>query len=200
MLTGEECCLLQKAFIKDVCSVLQEVETECDIIVYYVPDGDLKELKELLPGVSTFLPQNGGSLGMRMLGAISETLAARYKSCLLIGSDLPLLKPGTIDEAFALLGNHDIVICPTMDGGFYLIGMKEPFAEVFDVELYGVSTVFDKTISAAEKCGKSYAVGAASMDIDEPADLRRLIQTLETESPGTCPETRKALKSLTVEW
>jgi hypothetical protein len=193
-LTGEECCLLQRAFLCDVFDVLRGVDAECDIVVAYEPEGDVPELIELLPGAKEYFPQHGGDLGERMLNAIDRMLTSGYGRCLLIGSDMPLLKPDFITGAFRSLDSHDIVLNPTEDGGYYLVGMKEPCEELFRLEKYGVSSVFEKTMAAAETSGKTVAVGAPTMDIDTPEDFIRLKERLEQEKQETCPETRKALK------
>ena len=201
LLSGEECCLLHKAFIRDLMTVLREacggsdVVAGCDfdIVVYYAPDGAGWELWELMPGVCEFLPQRGENLGDRMYNAICETLGAGYGRCLLVGSDLPLLEAKTISDAFRLLDSYDIVICPTEDGGYYLIGMKEPCEEVFNIEEYGVSTVLEKTLAAAARAGKMCSIGAVTMDVDDPQDLRVLAEKLAQGASGICTETRKFL-------
>ena len=194
-LTPEECCLLQNAFIKDIYSVLQNLKTDCDIIVCYTPSGNLTDLKALLPDADIFLAQHGHDIGEKMYNAIRQVLEEGCSRCLLIGSDLPLMRAKALDEAFLMLEGNDMVLCPTEDGGYYLIGMKEPCKDIFCLE-YGISTVFDKTVAAAELSGKTYAVGACSMDIDEPQDLFELKNRLSKEVPSLCPETRIILKAL----
>jgi rSAM/selenodomain-associated transferase 2/rSAM/selenodomain-associated transferase 1 len=176
--------------------MLHEVKADFDILVCYSPEGDPGELMELLPGADSFFPQHGQSLGDKMHGAISHALGKGFERCILIGSDLPLLKGCMIREAFRLLDGNDIVLGPTEDGGYYLIGMKEPCEEAFRLEEYGVAAVFEKTVSAAAKAGKTCAKAASTMDIDEPQDLALLAARLELESPDVCPETRAVLKEM----
>ena len=192
-LSGEQCASLQKAFLCDVFKVLQTVEPKCDVFVCFAPEGDPAQLIALLPGAHTFFPQSGGNLGDKMHNAISHVLSNGYERCVLIGSDVPLLKSKTIDDAFHLLEENDVVLCPTVDGGYYLIGMEEPCEELFRLEEYGVPSVFEKTLAATVKAGISCAIGDQAMDIDEPEDLLRLMEMLERESPDVCAETRKAL-------
>ena len=192
-LTMEECCRLQKAFIQDIHQVLGKVETACDIIISYTPKGNLEDLKTLLPKSCLFSPQKGRDIGEKMHNAILHSLEAGYKKCILIGSDIPMLKEAVLDEAFVMLDNSDIVLCPTEDGGYYLIGMKEPCEEVFRLE-YGISTVFDKTLEAARAARKSCSVGECAMDIDEPCDLHRLRERLNETT--NCPKTKTVLGEL----
>ena len=196
-LTGEECCALQRAFILDVFGVL--LKTGVEIVVSYAPDGDPAELKALLPEARAFFPQSGKALGAKMYKTIRQTLKSGYERCLLVGSDIPLLRAEMIHETFRLLDAHDIVLCPTEDGGYYLIGMNKPAEAVFHINEYGSSTVFEKTLTAAASSGLSCAVGPGTMDIDKPEDLFKLTEKLKSLSPNTCPETRKVLSKLNTE-
>jgi len=187
---------LHRAFLCDVYSALTEKDAGYDVFIYYVPEGDPNQLEQLLPGKRVLLPQRGETLGDRMRNAFAETFASGYRRCVLVGSDIPLLERNIVCEAFRLLDNYDIVLNPTEDGGYYLIGLSGPCRQVFELEEYGTSTVFEKTVSAAVNAGKTVVSGARLMDIDDPAELYLLIEKLKQESPDTCPETRKALKEI----
>ena len=193
-LTGEECCKLQRAFILDIYSEL--LKTDADIAVCYTPDGSIQDLEALAPDAAAFFPQYGDSLGDRMHNAFSHMLGLGYRRCLLIGSDIPLVSAEDVGEMLILLGNYDIVLCPTVDGGYYLIGMNEPCERLFQLEVYGVSTVFEKTIAAAVASGKTLAIGPQAMDIDNPQDLIVLAEKLKHESAIVCKETRRVIKAL----
>jgi len=195
-LTAEECCLLQSAFIRDIYEVLRGTKTACDIFVCYTPKGNLADLRALLPEARIFFPQQGKTLGERMSNAIRHVFDKGYNRCILTGSDLPLLHSCAVDDAFNLLEKHDIVLCPTEDGGYYLIGMKQLCEEVFRLEEYGVSSVFEKTLAAAAKCGRTCAVGHNTMDIDEKEDLVKLQKMLAADSNLECKETRIVLKEI----
>ena len=196
-LSEDECCLLHSAFLRDIFRVLREVTVPCDILVCYTPEGNLAELEALLPEADDFFPQQGQDLGEKMHNAICHVLGRGYGRCLLIGSDLPLLRAKAVEEAFYSLESRDIVLCPTEDGGYYLIGMKAPCKDIFNLK-YGVSTVFEGTLELAGSLGITYAVGAATMDIDEPQDLLHLAERLEQEDMSVCPETRAALEGFFV--
>jgi len=196
LLTGEECCALHRALLRDIFNALNVKDAAYDILVYYVPEGDLTELAKLLPDDCEFIPQRGVGIGERMHNAVAETFARGYRRCLVVGSDIPLLDSRIVIEAFNLLSNNDMVLNPTEDGGYYLIGFTEPCDKVFDIEGYGTSTVFEKTVSAVEEAGKTCAIGTRLLDIDEPDDLHRLAELLKQDDPDICPETRKALKEL----
>ena len=193
LLTDEKCCRVQRAFIRDVYAMLQKDCNDCDIYVCFSPEGNLDELMEITPGAKSHFPQNGGDLGEKMFNALSRVLGKGYKRCLLIGSDIPQIKAAQLREAMDLLDSNDIVICPTIDGGYYLIAMKEPHKELFSIKEYGTSNVFEQTIEAAEKIKKKCACGSKLMDIDDQEDLFRLAELLKEESAEVCVETRKIL-------
>ena len=195
LLSGEQCCQLHRAFLVDIYNVLRLSESMCDVVLYYVPDGDLGELKALFPDDLSYNAQVGDGLGAKMYNAISDMLSLGYKKCLLMGSDVPLFNRYMLDEAFRLLDKNDIVICPTIDGGYFLIGMKEPYEAAFCIGEFSTASVYERTVFAVEAAGRSCVVGPCTFDIDEPDDLYRLTELLRSEDPELCPQTRKVLRN-----
>ncbi|MCL2367226.1 MAG: TIGR04282 family arsenosugar biosynthesis glycosyltransferase [Oscillospiraceae bacterium] len=196
-LTGVQCCLLHEAFLADIHSTLLKATTEFDLIVFYTPEGNIDTLQALLSNAASFIPQCGENIGEKMDHAITAMLTLGYKKCLLIGSDIPHLNADTIDESFEMLNHHDLVICPTLDGGYYLIGSKTPCRTVFEIPEFGTSSVFEKTLAAAKSTGRSYAVSTATFDIDLPSDLLKLAKLLdETESTTICTKTQQVIHIL----
>mgnify|MGYP000066708077 CR=1 FL=1 len=108
---------------------------------------------------------------------------------MLIGTDVPEIKQADLDYAFRLLDVHDIVLGPTQDGGYYLVGMKKPVREVFEKQTYSHASVLENTAKAAFEAG--YTVGFARMlhDIDEKEDIskfrNRMRKTLELQKSET---------------
>lgn len=142
----------------------------CDKAVYYSAFVDTedswnnKKYKKYL--------QQGSSLGEKMTRAINVSLAAGYDSVCLIGSDIYELRAHTIDSAFSKLETHDVVIGPAKDGGYYLIGMKAPHPEIFQLKRWSTPDVFSETIKLIDKNGLTYAQTQLLNDIDEPEDLK----------------------------
>ena len=154
-LSKEECVQLQTAFIKDIYTNIKSMGI--DIIVNYSDDGELGVLKNIIDEDVYYLKQEGKDLGEKMHNAISYSLK-KYKASVLIGSDLPLINSRDINEAFKILESKDMVISPTYDGGYYLIGMKDENEEIFKMK-YSTSSVFDETIDKIKSLEKSYGVG-----------------------------------------
>jgi rSAM/selenodomain-associated transferase 1 len=196
LLSDDECCEIQRAFVTDVFDMLQGGLVNYDIFVCYSPEGNLDDLISITKNAKSHFRQEGSDLGEKMYNAFCHVLAIGYQRCLLIGSDIPLLKSEQIDEALQLLESSDMVLSPTEDGGYYLVGMKEPCLEIFKLEEYGISNVFEKTIAAANRAGKSCATGTMLADVDEPDDLYRLAEELKNEDSNVCVETRKVLSEV----
>lgn len=118
-----------------------------------------------------FIKQSGDDLGSRMENAFAEAFAKCYKKVILIGTDIPELEAESIDAAFAMLDVSDVVLGPTEDGGYYLIGMKALHHEAFDVKLYGVSSVYEETAASIRAAGLSVSMVDSYADIDTPQDV-----------------------------
>lgn len=128
-------------------------------------------MKELL-GLTTYNYQNGKDLGEKMYNAILEVYT-KNKPCkiILIGSDIVNISKEIINQAFLDLDNHKVVINPTFDGGYYLIGMKEPIKEIFEQSDYGNNTVFERCLNILKRKNLRYAIGKKLLDIDTKEDL-----------------------------
>ncbi|MCL6462382.1 MAG: TIGR04282 family arsenosugar biosynthesis glycosyltransferase [Flavobacterium micromati] len=91
--------------------------------------------------------QSKGDLGKRMHDAFETLFEMGYQNCIIIGSDLFDLKTSLIDIAFKKLLDHDAVIGPAEDGGYYLLGLKRNNTLIFQNKDWGTSTVLKATIS-----------------------------------------------------
>lgn len=115
--------------------------------------------------------QEGDDLGMRMHHAIFSGVSMGYCNICLIGTDIYDLTTDIISQAFNLLKNHDMVIGPAHDGGYYLIGMKKSYPVLFDKIPWSTPEVLEKTIAIAKAEGIRYARLSMLNDIDEYKDI-----------------------------
>jgi rSAM/selenodomain-associated transferase 1 len=109
--------------------------------------------------------QSSGDLGHKMFTSFSE-LCERYHNVILIGSDCPYITPQILQEAINKLSDHDVLIGPSTDGGYYLIGMKQPNASLFDNISWSTDAVLQETIDQVKKNNLSYALLESLTDID----------------------------------
>ena len=179
VLTPEQCAGLHWAFLKDLAEVYRQLDAH--LFIAYTPDPDWERLKDIFPPAG-YLPQNGQDLGEKMYRVIRKVLSLGYESVVLTGADLPLMTTAHLESGFAILEEKDIAIGPNPDGGYYLIGMKQPCREVFRIEGYGGASVFENTVSAALDAGLTVGIALPCGDVDTPEDLWDLTKTVSPNS------------------
>ena len=159
---------IQKKLMKKNYNVLKECGEE--IVVYH--DGqsiDDKVMENILEN-REFSYQVGETLGDKMYNAIEDELKSSVK-VILLGSDIYNLQENMIHTAFEKLDKYDVVINPSVDGGYFLIGMKKAIKKVFDLPSYGDNTVLENLLTVCNKQKLSYYLGEAGLDIDTKEDL-----------------------------
>ena len=185
ILSGEQCAALHTAFLRDLNTLYTGLD--CDVIISYAPDPDRSALEEVFPAAASFWPQQGEDLGQRMHNAFCRAFQKGYAAVVLTGSDLPELDQSCLAKAFTALETNDVVLGPTSDGGYYLIGMKAPCAQVFQGHPYGGATVWESTMAAIAAANLTVAAAPGLDDVDTPEDLLRLAKTVRPEShTGRC--------------
>lgn len=194
--TPEQCAELHECFLRDIERQLRGADA--DIFVAYT-GGEPKVLSSIFAEAfesGRAFEQQGSSLGEKMENAFRQVLATgTYDRAVLTGTDIPELRADTINDALKKLDSDDIVLGPTADGGYYLIGMKEPHHEAFDVKLYGTGTVYEETAASIRRAGLTAAETDSYHDIDEPSDADALRRRLRDPAayPDHCTETREFL-------
>ncbi|MBU3197091.1 TIGR04282 family arsenosugar biosynthesis glycosyltransferase [Clostridium algidicarnis] len=191
-LTKNQCAKLHECFLKDIYSILKDIKK--DIFIFYTPIGKEELLKSILGEGINFYPQRGNNLGERMYNAISLILEMGYKSCLLVGSDIPEIKKEYLEEGFHLLENNNIVLGPTIDGGYYMVGMKKPHKEVFEKITYGQGNVIENTLNNARASFLKCGIAKTCSDIDTGEDLKGLISKIYNKEELFCYNTIDFLK------
>lgn len=116
-------------------------------------------------------PQHGATLGERMQHALCQQLS-HHRKVILIGSDIVGLTPKLIDRAYKALDTHDIVITPTLDGGYGLIGMRKP-CDVFSGMRFSQDDVARNTVKCARERGYSITMEGTLLDVDTFDDALR---------------------------
>lgn len=116
--------------------------------------------------------QQGSDLGVRMQNAFEQGFKEGYQRIIIIGSDLYDLSQEDLENAFAQLENHDTVIGPALDGGYYLLGLKNLIPEVFSNKVWGTDTVLQSTLTDLQKY--TTAILAPRNDVDYLSDIEDL--------------------------
>ncbi|MBD3617586.1 MAG: TIGR04282 family arsenosugar biosynthesis glycosyltransferase [Gracilimonas sp.] len=146
-------------------------ELPCDRQVWYsqsVEENDLWDINHY----SKF-SQMGANLGERMQFAFKQAFENGYRKTIIIGSDCADLSPQAINKAFEALDNHQVVIGPSEDGGYYLLGMTHYFPFLFKEKKWSHDSVFQDTVNQLKSQSISFKQLPVLNDIDTESDLNK---------------------------
>ena len=132
--------------------------------------GEIDQMQTWLGNHLKYGEQEEGDLGARMFSAIRRSLNEGSRKVVLIGTDIPGQVSDHIKTAFNALNEKDVVIGPATDGGYWLIGIKNPW-NIFEGISWGKETVLRQTLELAEKKGVTVSLLAPIDDIDTVDDL-----------------------------
>ena len=171
-LSPDEATSLYRCFIRDrirEISLLKDI----DLAISYTP-ADSKEffIKFLSNGFQLF-PQRGKDLGQRLHNILVDKLQQGYQAVSIVDSDTPDLPRSIVEQSFQLLGSDgvDAVFGPCHDGGYYLVGMRQPHPELFQNISWSTGTVLQETLAQAEKSGIRAKLLQQWNDLDTYEDL-----------------------------
>ncbi len=133
--------------------------------------GNEQLMQEWLGSSLVYRRQSEGDIGDRMASAFQASFAAGMTAGVLIGSDCPDLNASLMAEAFQLLRQHDLVLGPALDGGYYLIGLRRLIPELFTGIPWSTAEVLQQTITIAKRLGLAVAKLPLLSDVDRPEDL-----------------------------
>ena len=153
----------------------------------YTPPGGEAEIRALTPFPAVFLPQRGMTLGDRMREGGRQLLAYGFDGVALIGSDLPTLPTTHVSAALGWLTQRrdGVVLGPSQDGGYYLIGLRRWPAQLFEHIPWGTPLVLRRTLEVAATLGMPVELLPTWYDVDSARDLRRVWQASEARNgPG----------------
>ena len=157
------------------------------LAIAYTPDEARAFFEEVAPGF-VLVPQRGADLGDRLANSLGELLDTGHRGALAIDSDTPTLPLEFLQQALDLIVTPeiDVVLGPTEDGGYYLIGLRAVHRELFEAMAWSTQQVLPETIRRADAKGLRVACLPPWYDIDTPDDLARLRMTLAA-SDGDAP-------------
>ena len=142
--------------------------------VYYCGTEGLERLRSMAGEGVVFVEQaDNADLGVRMRAALERELGAGAPVVGLMGSDLPEATASVVAEALGLLEDPavDVSLCPVEDGGYWFVGLKRPFPQLFEGTVYGGASVFEDALAACAAHGRTVATGPRLRDVDTPEDL-----------------------------
>jgi len=144
--------------------------------IAYTPESAASFFEALAPPAFRSFSQEGTSLGERMSHAFEYLFARGFQNVILIGSDLPPIPHAFVHQSFALLrgGEAHVVVGPSADGGYYLVGMNSPSCAIFDGISWSRDDVLMRTLEKVTSLNLKYELLPSWYDIDTASDLTRL--------------------------
>jgi uncharacterized protein len=185
-ITSLYCCLLQDTLA--LARSLQEVE-----MAIMCPDSDVNELVQLVGRDVNVVAQKGEGLAAGLTSVFTHFADHPQRRIIAFNSDSPHLPPSVLEQAFETLASHDVVVGPTHDGGYYLIGAKASYPTLFASDGMGTSTALERFLVRARTLELSVAFAPPFYDIDVAHDLARLAEDLRL-APAKAPRTARWLK------
>jgi uncharacterized protein len=185
---------LQRGMLADVLAAVRGVQGAL-LRVAITPGGSAGSLADLGVAPGHVITQQGDSLGDRERSVFVDLFRRGARQVLIVGSDLPLLTTAILEDAFTALAAHpkQVVIGPASDGGYYLLGIAGPqVPDLFTGVRWSTKYALMDTLRRCEFEERRVAFLPILDDVDEPADLARLRDTLAA-SPHLAPHTAAVL-------
>lgn len=145
-------------------------------IVWFTPPDEGAFIREWLEGVGRveFRPQSVGPLGARIATALARQFADGADRAVLIVTDCPGVDRRIVTEAFTALGRFDVILGPAVDGGYYLIGLRQPQPDLFAGIPWSTAAVLAQTRARAQRLGLTLHLLKPLRDVDTGRDARAL--------------------------
>jgi len=204
-LTPEEAAALNICFLRDTTTALSLASLTGGVrgIAVYTPVGAESAYAGILPAEFQLVPQRGEAFGERLLSAMEDLFRLGFGSVCLIDSDSPTVPPDAFTEAATILAQPDdtVVLGPSEDGGYYLIGLKKLHRTLFEEIAWSTERVLEQTRARARKINLPVHLLTKWYDVDDRRTLQRLCQEFFVENGNAAegyaaPATRGYLEKL----
>ncbi len=196
-LTPAQASRLYEAFLRDVLAASTPGPSHDSAIAYWPPSARSWFESARLPGFE-LLAQRGDGLGERLRNAFLDSFDEGWPAVVVRNSDSPELPHAVVDGACRALRDDDLVIGPDRGGGYYLVGMRPPYREIFTGVPMDSASSLKATLEAGHRAGLTATLLAEHPDIDLPTDVESLTRRLRQhpERAAEIPHTARALREL----
>lgn len=195
-LDGDTAAALYEGFLRDTLDLMRQVPHVQRTIAFLPVDAE-GYFHALAPEMA-LTPQRGADLGERLANLLADALTGGASQAVVMNSDSPSLPAAFLRQAFTELdGGYDVVLGPCDDGGYYLIGLRQPQPRLLHEVRMSTPTVVAETLALAHEMGLRTALLPPWYDVDTATELWRLRDELRTAPPHVCPATRLMLAELT---
>ena len=174
-LTPDQAAAINTCFLRDTTANIATLAKDgaCAGVISYTPVGDEYLFEGLLPQGYRLLPQRGDGFGERLVTTAQDLFSCGFSSVCLIDSDSPTVPREAIAMAVDALQQPGdrIVLGPSQDGGYYLIGMKHAHTAPFENITWSTASVFAETVAAIQAIGVELVTLPLWYDVDDAATL-----------------------------
>lgn len=178
-------CLLEDTL--ELAKSLKDVQ-----VVVVCPEADQEELAELIGQRVPVVAQKGEGLAAGLTFVFRHFTAGGGQRVIAFNSDSPHLAPAVLQGAFEILASHDLVVGPTTDGGYYLVGAKAEHPTLFESDGLGTKSALERLLERTNVLGLSTGFSERFYDIDVADDLAQLARELQL-TPAKAPRTARWL-------
>ena len=161
-------------------------------IAIMCPASDVEDLSRAVAETVRIVPQTGQGLAAGLASVFAHFAAPGYQRVIAFNSDSPHLPASALETAFDVLEACDLVVGPTHDGGYYLVGARASHPGLFTSDGMGTASALEALLTRAQALGLSVHLTDPFYDIDVAADLSQLADELQ-RLPGKAPRTAKWL-------
>jgi len=162
-------------------------------IAVMCPESDVNELTQIVGDGVKVVAQKGEGLAAGLTSVFAHFVDSHRRRVVAFNSDSPHLPCSVLEDAFETLSAHDVVVGPTHDGGYYLVGAKASYPTLFANDGMGTTSALERLQSRIRELGLSVGFAAPFYDIDVGDDLSRLAEELRSD-PAKAPRTAAWLK------
>ena len=193
-LSPTEAAQLYSAFVVDTADTLAQTSAQRKIVAY-TPASGLEPIRHLLGPLSAefeYLPQADADLGGRMGELFKKCFDEGAERVVVVGSDSPSLPSSIVDEALSLLQRHPLVLGPSVDGGYYLLGQRSSNERLFKDVDWSTGRVLEQTLDKVP--GESIGLLPPWYDVDSPAEAAFLkVHLRAIKQAGGCQGERSLM-------
>jgi uncharacterized protein len=166
---------IYKTILEEILREIKKLQ-DIELLFFHPPDDNLAKIKNLIGDEFKYYPQKGNNLGEKMKNSFKKIFELGGERGIIIGTDIPDLNSEIINEAIIRLHKTDTVIGPSVDGGYYLLGMRNFYPAIFEEIKYSTNQVLQRTLVKIEELNLSLSSLITLQDIDTEEDLINWLQ------------------------
>ncbi|MCU0520618.1 MAG: TIGR04282 family arsenosugar biosynthesis glycosyltransferase [Anaerolineae bacterium] len=189
-LTPAEAAALYEALLRDTIELVAGLDNVALAIAVTPPEAT-DYFHRISPAEARLLPVVGADIGVCLDQVLSALLVAGHPRAIALCADGPTLPVAYLQQAITQLDEADVVLGPSEDGGYYLIGLTQSQPRLFRDITWSTAQVTAQTLDRAESLGLRVSLLPSWYDVDTAADLDRLRAELPTLAPDTLSHTRR---------